>query len=351
MNWRVPLSTLFVVQNYSPTLRSSIFSMLCTGLPFIAGLVFARPLDGMLAAIFGMLLMLNDYGGNLRQRMYNQLWIVGGLLLGSLLVMLIHQLLPQVNLREHDYPALYLLCVLLITAGNGWAQGNGKLLEGFIRSIALALLVIVELPYIDLTLLIFLLGSAALSVLARLLDHVLAPRQFDAAIIPLTENLARAVNGSNNGWRYPLVYSACIVGGLLLGVLLGTGKPYWIAITIMMTMRPDAALNLIRSVQRIGGTLIGVAIAGLIVHYIHNLWWICAIVLLLGLTLPHGIPMNYGLHCTLLAAFVLLLFITATLQYGSDDVGLLRERVYDVVLGCVIALTGTLLAFPRKVQG
>jgi uncharacterized membrane protein YccC len=182
----------------------------------------------------------------------------------------------------------------------------------------------------------------------RYLDDRLAPRQFDATITPFRDNVSRAVNGNNNGWRYPLVYSVGIVGGLLLGVVLGTGKPYWVAITIMMTMRPDASLNLIRSVQRIGGTLIGVAIAGIIVHFIHELWWITLVVLLLGLTLPHGIPMNYGLHCTLIALFVLLLFITASVQYGNDDSGLLRERVYDVILGCVIALIGTVLAFPRK---
>jgi hypothetical protein len=349
MNWRTKLTALYVLQAHQPTWRGSFFGMLTTGLPFIFGLILQRPLDGMLGAILGMLLMLNDFKGDLRQRLQCQLIMLAALLFGSLVAIVIKTYswkIEAFNFQLKEYSAEFFILLLVTTFFAGWAQGSGKLLEGAARNTALALIVVSQLPHIDLTLQLFLVGSAVLSLLARIADNALQPQSIDLSVTPINENFISAMNGSNAGLRYATVYSICIVSGLLLGLALNTSKAYWVAVTIMMTMRPDADLNFVRSLQRIVGTIIGVAIAALVVLYVHDVWLIAGIILLIGLALPHGFPMNYGLHCSLIALFVLLLYNLVTLQYGGDS-NLLRERIYDVMMGCCIALVGNMLAFPR----
>jgi uncharacterized membrane protein YccC len=350
MNWRTKIAALYVMQAHQPTWRGSFFCMLTTGLPFIVGMILQRPLDGMLGAILGMLLMLNDFKGDLRQRLQCQLIMLAALLFGSLIAIVIKTLswnLGQADFQLKNYSLLFFILLFVATFFAGWAQGSGKLLEGAARNTALALIVVSQLPQIDLTLQLFLIGSALLSLLARIADNALAAHAIDLSITPIQVNIISALNGGNAGLRYATVYSLCIVSGLLLGLVLNTSKAYWVAVTIMMTMRPDADLNFVRSLQRIVGTIIGVAIAALVVIYIHNMWLIAGIILLIGLALPHGFPLNYGLHCSLIALFVLLLYHIVTLQYG-DDANLLRERIYDVMMGCCIALVGNTLAFPRS---
>lgn len=346
MGWQSQITALFALKAHQPTWRSSLFGMVCTGTPFIAGLILQRPIDGMLASILGMLMMLNDFGGDLRQRLQGQAILLVALLIGSCLSTLIYWGAAH-DAHWHDRLLPFVIVLLCFTFFAGWVQGSGKLLESFSRNIALALIVVTEIPHVDTTMKLFFVGSAALSIMARVIDHWMVPRPKDPEILPIDKNFSTARDGSNAGKRYASVYSICIVSGLLLGVFIGTSKPYWVAITVMMTMRPDAELNFTRSMQRIVGTLIGISVAALTVHYIHDVWYIAVIVLLIGLALPHGFPLNYGVHCTLLALFVMLLYTVATAQYGGEE-NILRERVYDVLLGCAIALIGNAIAFPRK---
>ncbi|HZC54758.1 MAG TPA: hypothetical protein VE396_01750 [Xanthobacteraceae bacterium] len=67
--------------------------------------------------------------------------------------------------------------------------------------------------------------------------------------------------------------------------------------------------------------------------------------------IPHHIGARYWLHTALIALIVLLAYdLTELSTQGLNAAGmadLLIERMKDILLGCAMALVGTVAAFPR----
>lgn len=121
----------------------------------------------------------------------------------------------------------------------------------------------------------------------------------------------------------------------------GVQRGYWVALTILVVLRPDFAQTFQRSLARVAGTLIGLLVASLIVHYVlHD--WTPGMIVLLGLSffgMRMAGPNNMGLSSVFLAGLVVVLLSLSGLPAHTT----VMVRLIDTAIGGGIALLASLL--------
>ncbi|MEO6566701.1 MAG: FUSC family protein [Casimicrobiaceae bacterium] len=174
--------------------------------------------------------------------------------------------------------------------------------------------------------------------LAATLATVVVVRWRDAmgtALTPYDE-----VSGLLAGERNPLYYAIALAVTVALALgradRLDATLPGWVGLTVLFVMHPDDATALKLMVQRLGGTLVGIAIAGIFVHWVHDQWWLAALVIGLAALMPKATAVNYFWMCTVFTSLVMLLLDLSLLATGGDAT-LLLWRFYDTLLGCAVA--------------
>lgn len=142
------------------------------------------------------------------------------------------------------------------------------------------------------------------------------------------------------GERNPLFYAFTMAFTVLLAMLLAdtlhAKLPGWVGLTVLFVMHPDDAMALKLMAQRLGGTLAGIALAGIVVHFVHNQWILAGLAVAMAALLPKATAMNYFWMSGAFTALVMLLLDLALLRSGGDA-ALLLWRLYDTMLGCGVA--------------
>jgi len=143
-------------------------------------------------------------------------------------------------------------------------------------------------------------------------------------------------------FRHALRLSAAVVVAYLLGSLLDIKNAYWIILTLIVIMRPNYGLTKERSQNRIIGTIIGAAVAALIIFLTQNLI-IYGVMAVLSLTFAFSlIQQNYKAG----AAFITLhvIFVYALLQPNAYEV--IGYRVLDTAIGAILAVIANYMLWP-----
>lgn len=134
----------------------------------------------------------------------------------------------------------------------------------------------------------------------------------------------------------------------LLSRAAGVERGYWVSLTILVVLRPDFGSTFQRSFLRVVGTLVGLLLTSLAVHYLLGDWQPGTIVLVgllfFGVRLA-GQP-NFALSSVFLAGLVVLLLSLAGFSAHSTVV----DRSVDTVIGGAIALVAA-LAWPSWERG
>ncbi|MBC8084708.1 MAG: FUSC family protein [Hymenobacter sp.] len=136
---------------------------------------------------------------------------------------------------------------------------------------------------------------------------------------------------------------ACLVGFVVAQVLLPSHHSYWILMTITYMLKPAFSLTKQRNIHRVLGTLAGGVLGGVV------LWLVQDQLVLVGLLFGCMVMSfsftrsNYIVAVTFMTPFVLILFHFLGLSYLQ----VVEERVFDTVLGCLIAAATSYLLFPR----
>jgi uncharacterized membrane protein YccC len=121
----------------------------------------------------------------------------------------------------------------------------------------------------------------------------------------------------------------------------GVQRGYWVALTILVVLRPDFAATFQRSLMRVLGTVVGLLLASALVHYLLGDSAPAMIALLtvafFGMRLAG--PSNMGLSSMFLAALVVMLLSLA----GQPAHSTVLVRLVDTVLGGAVALVAVLL--------
>lgn len=153
--------------------------------------------------------------------------------------------------------------------------------------------------------------------------------------------LRDAATGGPATWMPVLRLVLCLAAAQAVAVLLPTERPYWVALTVAVTLKPDFGSVFSRAVQRGLGTMVGVVIgSGLLVLLPHGALIVLAIAVFAAM-LPISAVRNYGMFTTFLTPLIVLL-----LDLGRQDQGLVVARLVDTAVGCAIVLLVGYLPWP-----
>jgi len=143
-------------------------------------------------------------------------------------------------------------------------------------------------------------------------------------------------------FRHALRIAIAIVFGFAIGSLLGVKNAYWIALTIIVIMRPNYGLTKERSKNRIIGTLIGAVIATAIVVITKNTT-VYMVLAVISLTFAFSlIQQSYKAG----AAFITLNIVFVYALMDPNAFAVIQYRVIDTVFGAGIAVLANYLLFP-----
>ncbi|MCX2182290.1 FUSC family protein [Streptomyces sp. SKN60] len=135
--------------------------------------------------------------------------------------------------------------------------------------------------------------------------------------------------------RHALRVTAVATTGYLLGTWLPFGHGYWAPMASVMVMRPDFTQTYARSVARLGGTLVGVALATGIVQTAHpGTWLLAGLAVLCAFGMYLLMRTGYAASQVFVAAYVVFLL-------GMEGAGVtqtVRERVLLTLLGGLLAM-------------
>ena len=183
----------------------------------------------------------------------------------------------------------------------------------------------------------------AIAAAGQELDQSLPPGSVSRtpiASIPAGRILRHGLT-SRETWSFVLRLEACLAVGELVRQLTPFGHSYWILLTIGLTLKPDVQSVLSRTLQRAGGTLLGVGLAW-VPPLLSPGYAIFPMIAALSAPIPWSVRRNYAIFCILVTPLVLLI-----LDFGGP-VGLdvVLQRIVNTATGCVIVIVIGYLLWP-----
>lgn len=160
----------------------------------------------------------------------------------------------------------------------------------------------------------------------------------DLSFAPIKKNLTL----SSPIFRFALRLTIASLVGFGLSHLFNLGTyDYWLVLTILVVIRPSFNITQKRNKQRLIGSLAGIAGGFAILLLINqtNVQLAVAVVFLIGFL--SFLRTNYLVAVIFITAMVVILLNI----YSGQDSTIILERIYDTLLGCVIAF-GSAYLFP-----
>jgi Fusaric acid resistance protein-like len=311
--------------------RRGFLFLVAIGTPIVVGLFTGMLQPALLAAIFGMLLSFADNDRTLPSRLRLLLLDAGFMAAGAVL-----------GHFSAQFAVLFWTLLVSLSFAVGLAARGGR--EPFLIGLdcAGAFAVAAVIQTFDVHTICYIGGALAVTVAVRVLDHLLA------GTLPLLAAAPAQMPPRSSRWlRFAVAFAGTVTAGMWLGVYIDPSHPYWIVITALVVMQPDARASYGRILERIIGTLPGVVVAWLITAIVHAPAAICAAILVVAPLIPHHHAKRYWLHTGLIALLVLLAYDLT--QFNAEGLGKLPlERMEDILVGCVIAVIGSAAAFPHS---
>jgi hypothetical protein len=136
-----------------------------------------------------------------------------------------------------------------------------------------------------------------------------------------------------HGWQYAVRLGASMAVAEVVSHLRPGEHAYWIALTVSLVVLRDEAASPMRALERGLGTTIGVLIGGGLIGVLPT-WGIVVLIGAIGAVRPYLKVANYTAY-----AAVMTPLITMLNELGNAiSWAVLRERVVDTLIGCVIGL-------------
>lgn len=140
--------------------------------------------------------------------------------------------------------------------------------------------------------------------------------------------------------------AAAIAGSI--GTAFALEHAYWSVAAAVLVLHQglDWTRTLQRGIERMSGTLVGLALAGVILMTGLSGLWLAAILTLLQFLIELIVVRNYALAVVFITALALLI---ATGGHDSPDIGhLLWARGLDTIVGCLVGIAVHLATAPRS---
>jgi uncharacterized membrane protein YccC len=170
-------------------------------------------------------------------------------------------------------------------------------------------------------------------------EHRDAPRvpilRDPVAIVGANLNLRSAV------LRHALRLAVLVAGSDLVMRALNVERGYWVSLTLLVVLRPDFATTLQRSVMRVAGTIVGLLLATVLVHWVPGGgWWKVALIALFAFGMRFAGPGNLGLTAASLSALVVVLLEVDGVSAHDTVV----NRALSTLAGGALAILATVAA-------
>jgi uncharacterized membrane protein YccC len=158
----------------------------------------------------------------------------------------------------------------------------------------------------------------------------------------------RAFLGAGAGIRFTLCYGAAAAVALFAAATLRVYDPFWATLVVLMVMRREGIASLELTIHYAVGTMGGILLGAAILHLHEGPMTLALLATLVAALARVGAAVNPALGFAAFTMF-LLFCVHAILATGAGSAPhLLETRLYDVTVGCIIALLGTLVAtYPR----
>ncbi|MFI2742646.1 FUSC family protein [Zhouia sp. PK063] len=168
------------------------------------------------------------------------------------------------------------------------------------------------------------------------IQKFLTPQPYDFKTLRDNFNLQSPI------FKHALRLAVTVVVGFILGNIFSIQNAYWIILTIFVIMRPNYGLTKERSKHRIIGTLLGSAIATIIILITHNTI-VYGVVFYISLILAFSfIQQNYKTAATFITLSII--FVYALLQPNAFAV--IQYRVIDTLIGALLAIIANHTLWP-----
>jgi hypothetical protein len=309
---------------------------LAVGVPLLGGVLIGHPAAGVAGGATALFVTLSDIGTTRAIRLGTMLagWlaIVGGAILGHLL-----------SGTPYGRESVVLICALVA----GWASGSHPGIAAVTRFFAIAAAAGVGMHFTDPDVLLSLFVGGATAFLAALLVWKLFGIPTDDNVMDWHAGVRRAFSGADAGVRYTLCYGTAAALSLFAATWLGVKDSYWATLVVLMVMRREGIASLELTIHYAVGTIVGVIVAAAILRWVEQPLALAVLATLAAAFARIGFAMNPSLG--FMAFTMFLLFIVGIILVSAGVVPhLLETRLYDVTVGCVLALAGTLAAtYPR----
>jgi hypothetical protein len=302
------------------------------GIPLVAGCLAGHVVAGVIGAITGLLTTMADIGTTRASRLATMAAATLAILVGGTI---------GAKLGGTTYADEVL--VLASAAVAGWVSVSHPGIAAVARFGAIATAGGAGMQFADPMVAVAALAGGALAIGVALVAWRLVDLPPAENLMDWRAALHRALAGTGAGPWFAICFAAACAIALLAAEQLGVSRPYWATITVMMVMRREGLESLGLVVQYMVGTLGGIVAAAAIVGAVEPPLALALVATASAACVRPGFALNPGLGFT---AFTVFLVVAADLALHSSamPVHLLSTRLYDVTVGCALALAGTLAA-------
>jgi hypothetical protein len=302
------------------------------GIPLVGGVLIGHPAAGVAGGATALFVTLSDIGTTRAVRLSTMfagwLAIVGGATLGHLL-----------SGTPYGRESVVLICALVA----GWASGSHPGIAAVTRFFAIAAAAGAGMHFTDPDVLLSLVVAGVTAFLAAALVWKVFGIPTDDNVMDWHAGVRRAFSGADAGIRYTLCYGAAAALALFAANWLGVKDSYWATLVVLMVMRREGIASLELTIHYAVGTIVGVIVAAGILRWVEDPLALAILATLVAAFARIGFTMNPSLG--FMAFTMFLIFIVSVISVSAGVVPhLLETRLYDVTVGCALALAGTLAA-------
>lgn len=152
------------------------------------------------------------------------------------------------------------------------------------------------------------------------------------------------LNLHSNIFRHSVRVSLTLFLGFLSLKLLPVGHNYWILLTILVILKPAYSLTKERNLNRLFGTVIGVAIGALLLYFVKDARVLLVIMVIVMAAAYSFMRVSYFPFVILMTIYLLISFY---LLEVDDFNKLITDRIIDTLIGSGLAFLATLLIPPK----
>jgi hypothetical protein len=327
---------LYRIGSMHATLRVTLRTATAVGLPLIGFVLAGNAPGGTAAGATALFVTLSDIGHTRRSR--------AGTMLAALIAILLGGTIGH-EFGRTAYAAEIL--VLLAAFVAGWVSNSHPGLAAVARYGAVATAAGVSMHPLSAQVYIAVVAGGASALAVAFASWKLSDIPIEDNAMDWRVGVRRALAGVGAGPRFALCYAGAAALALLAADGLGVRNPYWATLTTIMVMRREGLASLSLTLQYMAGTLVGIPIAELLFRTSDQPVVIASLATLAAASFRAGFALNPAFGFSAITVFLLMVIDLAASSGGAAS-HLLAVRLYDVGVGCAIALLGTIAASGGK---